>query len=33
MANLFEKYIADRKTTIAANIHAWISEYFEEVNE
>ena len=32
-ANLLEKYTADRKTSITANIHAWISEYFEEVHE
>lgn len=33
MANLFEKYAADRETTIVADIHAWIAEYFEEVGE
>lgn len=33
MANLFEKYIADRKTSITANIHEWIQEHLEEVEK
>ena len=33
MANMFEKYAADRETTITAIIHEWVQEHIEEVDE